>query len=541
MNCLKVALRLLVVFLSLTLAVSAQQTASTPPSSGVPRLVKYSGVLKDAAGQPRSGTVGLTLAIYAEQEGGATLWLETQNAELDEQGRYTVLLGAQTKDGLPLELFTAGEARWLGVQVNLPGEVEQARVLLVSVPYALKAADAETLGGKPATDYLLRAPLATGALTGTGLWQSAQQAPGGIDLLTVDCTTNCTTNFLSKFTSASTITSSILFDTGAEIGINTTAPSNVNREIVSVNGNLALFGQETHQIRMSGTASSGRLGQDGVGFFFATDTVGKSMRILTDAGTGLTAWLNVYGNGNVGIGTAEGVPTAHRLEVVGGNIKLTTLGNALIFPDGTVMSSANPSVGGGTITGVTAGTGFTGGGTAGGVTLSANFAGSGGDLGTASTLARSDHLHDARYVQLSGGPPDRLNLPAISFNGFEGFVTASQGLVQGPGSSTTGFAPVVLPQGSVVTKIRVCGRDFGSSDVFTGNLKRKGFTVAGNTFTAPDLMATVNSGAAFFQDALVCFETTTITNATIDNTQFTYYVEIVMVGFVQVIVAQVDH
>jgi len=370
MNCLKVALRFLVVFLSLTLAVSAQQTASTPPFSAVPRLVKYSGVLKDAAGQPRSGTVGLTLAIYAEQEGGATLWLETQNAELDEQGRYTVLLGAQTKDGLPLDLFASGEPRWLGVQVNLPGEVEQARVLLVSVPYALKAADAETLGGKPATDYLLRAPLSTGALTGTGLWQSAQQAPGGIDLLTVDCTTNCTTNFLSKFSSASTITSSILFDTGAEIGINTTSPSNVNREIVSVNGNLALFGQQTHQIRMSGTASSGRLGQDGVGFFFATDTAGKSMRILTDAGTGLTAWLNVYGNGNVGIGTAEAVPTAHKLEVAGGNLKITGAGNGVIFPDGTVMSSATTGVGGGTITGVTAGTGLTGGGTAGGVTLS---------------------------------------------------------------------------------------------------------------------------------------------------------------------------
>ena len=355
-------------------SVTVRQAVNAQPQPGVPRLVKYSGALKDAAGQPRSGTVGITFSIYAEQEGGATLWLETQNAELDEQGRYTVLLGAQTKDGLPLELFTAGEARWLGVQVNLPGEVEQPRVLLVSVPYALKAADAETLGGKPATDYLLRAPLATGALTGTGLWQSAQQAPGGIDLLTVDCTTNCTTNFLSKFSSASNITSSILFDTGAEIGINTTAPSNVNREIVSVNGNLALFGQQTHQIRMSGTASSGRLGQDGVGFFFATDTAGKSMRILTDAGTGLTAWLNVYGNGNVGIGTAEGVPTAHKLEVAGGNLKLSTPGAAIIFPDGTTQTSAATGGGGGTITGVTAGTGLTGGGAAGGVTLSLNTA-----------------------------------------------------------------------------------------------------------------------------------------------------------------------
>jgi hypothetical protein len=42
-------------------------------------------------------------------------------------------------------LFATGESRWLGVQVQVPGEIEQPRVLLVSVPYALKAADAETL------------------------------------------------------------------------------------------------------------------------------------------------------------------------------------------------------------------------------------------------------------------------------------------------------------------------------------------------------------------------------------------------------------
>ena len=40
-----------------------------------------------------------------------------------------------------------------------PGEVEQPRGLLVSIPYALKASDAETLGGRPASAYpLARAP-----------------------------------------------------------------------------------------------------------------------------------------------------------------------------------------------------------------------------------------------------------------------------------------------------------------------------------------------------------------------------------------------
>jgi len=125
------------------------------PPLPVPRLVKFAGTLKDELGKPRTGVVGVTFAVYKELEGGAALWLETQNVELDEQGRYTVLLGSTKSEGLPLELFTAGEPRWLGVQVNLPKELEQARVLLVSVPYALKAADAETLGGKPLSSFVL--------------------------------------------------------------------------------------------------------------------------------------------------------------------------------------------------------------------------------------------------------------------------------------------------------------------------------------------------------------------------------------------------
>jgi hypothetical protein len=119
----------------------------------VPRLVKFNGVLRDADGQPRTGTVGVTYAIYNEPTGGERLWQETQNVHPDQQGHYEAMLGAAS-EGLPLGLFASGEPRWLGVQVQLPGEEEQARVLLVSVPYALKAADAETLGGLPASAFL---------------------------------------------------------------------------------------------------------------------------------------------------------------------------------------------------------------------------------------------------------------------------------------------------------------------------------------------------------------------------------------------------
>ena len=60
-----------------------------------------------------------------------------------------VLLGATQNGGVPTELFTGGEARWLQVKFYAPSEVDLPRVLLVSVPYALKAGDADTLGAGP--------------------------------------------------------------------------------------------------------------------------------------------------------------------------------------------------------------------------------------------------------------------------------------------------------------------------------------------------------------------------------------------------------
>src|SRR5439155_24109993 len=135
--------------------IAPQELVTTLP---IPRLVKFAGTLKDEFGKERTGVVGVTFAIYKEREGGAALWVETQNVNLDEQGRYAVLLGATKSEGLQLELFATGESRWLGVQVNLPREQEQERMLLVSVPYALKAADADTLGGKPLSSFVLANP-----------------------------------------------------------------------------------------------------------------------------------------------------------------------------------------------------------------------------------------------------------------------------------------------------------------------------------------------------------------------------------------------
>lgn len=119
----------------------------------VPHFVKFDGSLKHAAGAVSEHAVPIIFSIYREANGGTPLWQETQNVQLDSQGHYEVMLGASADLGIPLELFAAGEPRWLGVQVLVPGESEQPRVMMVSVPYALEAGDAQTLGGLPASAF----------------------------------------------------------------------------------------------------------------------------------------------------------------------------------------------------------------------------------------------------------------------------------------------------------------------------------------------------------------------------------------------------
>jgi hypothetical protein len=393
------------------------------PALPVPRLVKFAGVSKDEQGNPRNGVVGVTLAIYKEQEGGAALWVETQNVELDEQGRYTVLLGATKSEGLPLELFATGEPRWLGVQVNVAKEVEQPRVFLVSVPYALKAADAETLGGKPLSSFVLATPQSGGVV---GVGTALNAATGAILPATIGG--GGTQNFVAKFdaTGVNVINSS-LFDNG-QVGIGTTTPgalldvqlttgaaANALNSKVTLNNSSPITGSVLSAFKMTllDQSTATNLSKQPARFQYLRDVTATGGVTAFDAvmtatsflnsnapyplrgvniegptmatGTTLANFTGLYigsgggagavttrfalvtepGAGNVGLGT---IAPSQKLEVAG-SLKISGGGNALVFPDGTVMTSAGAGTNGGTITGVTAGTGLTGGGTAGGVTL----------------------------------------------------------------------------------------------------------------------------------------------------------------------------
>jgi hypothetical protein len=143
---------------------TARSAAGTPAASAyqassvIPQRVGFAGTLSDLNGKPVTGVRGGTFALDKDQPGSPPLWLETRNVRADSSGHCSAMPGFTTADGLPADVFTSGDARWLGVQPA--GQPVQARVMLLSVPYALKAGDAQTLGGLPPSAFMLSVPVA---------------------------------------------------------------------------------------------------------------------------------------------------------------------------------------------------------------------------------------------------------------------------------------------------------------------------------------------------------------------------------------------
>lgn len=237
-------------------AVAGAAIPGAQPASVIPQFVKFAGTLLDLNGKPLSGIQGVTFALYKDQQGGAPLWLETQNVRADSNGHYSVMLGSTTAEGLPADVFSSGDARWLGAQPA--GQPEQARVMLLSVPYALKAGDAQTLGGLPASAFMLSVPTPS-ATPATASGAPANSAGTNSPATSTDVTTaGGTVNMLPLFSTATNIQNSIVSQTGAgatgKIGINIAAPA----ATLDVNGTANIRGALTSPATGAATAAAGK-------------------------------------------------------------------------------------------------------------------------------------------------------------------------------------------------------------------------------------------------------------------------------------------
>jgi hypothetical protein len=108
----------------------------------VPQLVNYQGRLTDGGSPVADGQYSVKFTIY-DQIGGSVVWTETQNVTT-KGGLFSILLGSVTP--LNSSVFS-GPTRYLGIKVGSNAEMSPL-TQLASVPYALVADSARTLGGK---------------------------------------------------------------------------------------------------------------------------------------------------------------------------------------------------------------------------------------------------------------------------------------------------------------------------------------------------------------------------------------------------------
>ena len=206
---------------------SGEQAACLPD---VPRFVKFSGELPKFAGAIRGRVIAIKFSIYGNSRGGDPLWQETQNVQLDTQGRYDAMLGATRSDGLPMELFSSGETRWLAVQPLWPGENEESRVMLVSVPYALQAANAQTLGGLPPSAYVKATPqvvensasvpsTSITSTTSSTTAPAASSAATAVGTSAVPAAALQTINTIPKFTTGGVLSDSQITDVNGSVAV----------------------------------------------------------------------------------------------------------------------------------------------------------------------------------------------------------------------------------------------------------------------------------------------------------------------------------
>ena len=333
-------------FISLSTTVLAQPPADLAPTASVPRVVRFDGVFTPADGQPIFATETAVLAVFDRADGGTPLWEETQFVGMDAQGHYAVLVGAGQAAGLPPAVLASAEPRWLEVRFARASS-PVSRILLTSVPYALRAADADTLGGLPASAFLRSV-----GQDGTAGAAGKDAANGRADAPNIS---TGTVNYIGKFTNAVDLTSSSLYDTGSRIGLGNTAPLDFMHVTFSDNSG-GLTGLAVQNLGSGAASYSGMLFYDqngALGQFQGFNNSTHEYRInnIASGGTinfmvGSQSKFQVRNDGDINI--ASSIRQGGALFVHNRGSDNTAVGlNAL--PSGTQQGGSNVAVGANTL------------------------------------------------------------------------------------------------------------------------------------------------------------------------------------------------
>jgi len=276
-------------------------------AGAVPTTVAFTGRLKTSTGVV-SGNVDLTFNLYTAATGGTAVWTETHTGVPADTGLVYVDLGSTT--ALDSSVFTGPQ---LFLEVIVGSETLSPRLTIGSVPYAVGAAKADTAA-------------TLGTIT------PGQVVTGVNGIAGVNATM-----------AGNTVT----------VGLVTTGCA--NGQVYKFNGSTFACGNEatytgTNGISVSGTTIG--LSTTGCASGQVYKFNGTAWACAADANTTYTAGTGI--------------------DITGTTVSLSTAGcvaGEVWKYNGTAFACSPDANSGGTITGVTAGTGLNGGGNSGAVTV----------------------------------------------------------------------------------------------------------------------------------------------------------------------------
>jgi hypothetical protein len=233
-------------------------------AQAVPATVSFTGRLSTSTG-PVSGAVTVTFSLFNQATNGTVMWTETRSLTATAAGLVYADLGSMTT--LDEGILTDAP---LFLEIQVGSEVLTPRLPLQSVPYAIRAETANTLGGTVTADEVVTAATAPIAITtGTaslvtcganqiykmvgGTWQCAADADanttysavasGGLALNgTAFGLTTCTTGQVLKSTGAGT------WGCAADTDTNTTYAATANGGLTFNGTQIGLMTCTTGQV-----------------------------------------------------------------------------------------------------------------------------------------------------------------------------------------------------------------------------------------------------------------------------------------------------
>jgi hypothetical protein len=174
------------------------------------------------------------------------------------------------------------------------------------VPYALKAEDAQTLGGLPASAFVQASPSIKAGVEKAGVEPSDANSLQSSAVTAATITGTGKASYIPLWTSATNLGASLLFQTGSQVGINTTTPT----ATLDVKGSgifASSSGSEALQVTQTGTGSGIVASTNAAEGYGVTGTASST----TSSGIGgvgvYGVSLNPLGYGVLGVNSSVGV------------------------------------------------------------------------------------------------------------------------------------------------------------------------------------------------------------------------------------------